>query len=440
MPAIFTDPRMEEMYGGTTGGSYQSYTIQPGDTLSQIAARFGTTVDQLAQLNYISDPNMIQSGRTLQIPYTGMDTGTQQYAAPTSTGSYQLPSSSAYTPYTPTTGGTTGGTGTYQTANGPKTLAQMAQELQNAGWSGGEDVLAAYQRTTGGGGGGGAGEPYFSTADEWAITWQIAQLEDLKAKARLAFDQERFKEYDMALLEIQQQEQELNRILSTAGMTGYLDGKPTMARQEMEGGLAYQQQALEQQASQFGQTFGLEEQRYQEAIRQVDRDYTENVRRYGMEFAEEQRQFDMQAALSTRQTDISQAGLTGWLGGQPTIEMAQLMGDPRNLAQTLTLLGFTPEETAQFLQGTPTVQNLMGTPGVSFQGGATPEGRNPLFPYISGRQLPVRQTLSDIQSGSQRIPLIEGMASLSGQTSGGFWGDFQSALPQGTKSPLTKFF
>ena len=41
------------------------YTIQPGDTLSRIAAAYGTTVDELAVKNGIEDPNLIYSGDTL---------------------------------------------------------------------------------------------------------------------------------------------------------------------------------------------------------------------------------------------------------------------------------------------------------------------------------------------------------------------------------------
>ena len=43
------------------------YTIQPGDTLSEIAERFGTTVASLSALNGISDPNLIYAGNTLLI-------------------------------------------------------------------------------------------------------------------------------------------------------------------------------------------------------------------------------------------------------------------------------------------------------------------------------------------------------------------------------------
>jgi putative chitinase len=43
--------------------------VQPGDTLSSIAWRFGTTVWALAQLNGIWNPNLIYVGQTLMIPW-----------------------------------------------------------------------------------------------------------------------------------------------------------------------------------------------------------------------------------------------------------------------------------------------------------------------------------------------------------------------------------
>ncbi|MGB3024183.1 MAG: LysM peptidoglycan-binding domain-containing protein [Candidatus Saccharimonadales bacterium] len=51
--------------GTTVGGTY---TIQSGDTLSAIAKRYGTTVDVLADLNGITDPNKIYAGKTLKLP------------------------------------------------------------------------------------------------------------------------------------------------------------------------------------------------------------------------------------------------------------------------------------------------------------------------------------------------------------------------------------
>mgnify|MGYP000926201413 CR=1 FL=1 len=43
------------------------YTIKPGDTLSGIAAKFGTTYQYLAELNGIVDPNKIYAGTTIRI-------------------------------------------------------------------------------------------------------------------------------------------------------------------------------------------------------------------------------------------------------------------------------------------------------------------------------------------------------------------------------------
>ncbi|AKJ00559.1 putative chitinase [Archangium gephyra] len=48
------------------GGS--SYTVKSGDTLSGIAQRFGTTVGALAQTNGISNPNRINVGQKLTLP------------------------------------------------------------------------------------------------------------------------------------------------------------------------------------------------------------------------------------------------------------------------------------------------------------------------------------------------------------------------------------
>lgn len=48
--------------------NYVTYVIRPGDTLSGIAARFGTTVSELQKLNHISNPDQIYAGDTLRIP------------------------------------------------------------------------------------------------------------------------------------------------------------------------------------------------------------------------------------------------------------------------------------------------------------------------------------------------------------------------------------
>ncbi|HWO72948.1 MAG TPA: LysM domain-containing protein, partial [Dehalococcoidia bacterium] len=44
-----------------------TYTVQPGDTLSGIAARFGTTVSHLATVNGLANPNLISVGQVLRL-------------------------------------------------------------------------------------------------------------------------------------------------------------------------------------------------------------------------------------------------------------------------------------------------------------------------------------------------------------------------------------
>jgi len=47
---------------------FQEYTVQQGDSLSSIATQFGTTADELARINGITDPNTLNVGQKLQVP------------------------------------------------------------------------------------------------------------------------------------------------------------------------------------------------------------------------------------------------------------------------------------------------------------------------------------------------------------------------------------
>ena len=47
---------------------YEEYLIQPGDTLSEIAEKFNTSVDTLCKINNIENPDLIYAGDTLLIP------------------------------------------------------------------------------------------------------------------------------------------------------------------------------------------------------------------------------------------------------------------------------------------------------------------------------------------------------------------------------------
>lgn len=53
-----------------TKNQITTYTVQPGNTLSQIAQNYGTTVAEIAGLNGISNPNLIYVGEVLKIDTT----------------------------------------------------------------------------------------------------------------------------------------------------------------------------------------------------------------------------------------------------------------------------------------------------------------------------------------------------------------------------------
>ncbi len=52
-------------------GSQVSHTVAKGETLASIARRYGTTVRQLADLNGISNPNLIYVGQVITVPGAG---------------------------------------------------------------------------------------------------------------------------------------------------------------------------------------------------------------------------------------------------------------------------------------------------------------------------------------------------------------------------------
>lgn len=46
----------------------KTYKVRSGDTMSAIAARFGTTIAEIAALNNIANPSLIRVGQVLRIP------------------------------------------------------------------------------------------------------------------------------------------------------------------------------------------------------------------------------------------------------------------------------------------------------------------------------------------------------------------------------------
>lgn len=75
----------------TTTNAKGTYTVQSGDTLSGIANRFGTNYESLASLNNISNPNRIYVGQVLKLSANSTpSTPSHQVTNNTPTGSYTV--------------------------------------------------------------------------------------------------------------------------------------------------------------------------------------------------------------------------------------------------------------------------------------------------------------------------------------------------------------
>jgi len=75
----------------------REYTVQAGDTLSGIATRFGTTVNDIIALNNVTDANAIRVGQTLLLPGGALpDPSTNPPSAPlTNTNTLTTPEAGA---------------------------------------------------------------------------------------------------------------------------------------------------------------------------------------------------------------------------------------------------------------------------------------------------------------------------------------------------------
>jgi hypothetical protein len=111
----------------STGTSTGNYVVKPGETLGQIAARYGLTVNQLAQQSGVADPNRIAAGAKLVVP-----TSTTSGVKTTSSSGGSSGSSSGSSSGQTVTGGTFKGSSTgttykvgqvYSTASGGKVMA-----------------------------------------------------------------------------------------------------------------------------------------------------------------------------------------------------------------------------------------------------------------------------------------------------------------------------
>ena len=59
--------RYNDVQDQVNAGNAQYYTVQSGDTLSGIASKHGTSYQKVAQLNGISNPNVIYVGQRLRV-------------------------------------------------------------------------------------------------------------------------------------------------------------------------------------------------------------------------------------------------------------------------------------------------------------------------------------------------------------------------------------
>lgn len=69
-----------------------SYTVKSGDTLSAIAAKYGTTYQALASANSISNPNDIYVGQVIKVSATATAANSQAASSTSSNGSYTVKS------------------------------------------------------------------------------------------------------------------------------------------------------------------------------------------------------------------------------------------------------------------------------------------------------------------------------------------------------------
>ncbi len=70
---IFPGQKLVVRRGWAPAARYIEYTVQAGDTLSALAARYGTTVDSIVALNHITDPNRITTGQKLRVAVNNQD-------------------------------------------------------------------------------------------------------------------------------------------------------------------------------------------------------------------------------------------------------------------------------------------------------------------------------------------------------------------------------
>lgn len=75
-PSASPPPEASPLATSTTAPA-QTYTVKAGETLSEIAARFGVSSDELAEANGITNPALVRAGQVLVIPSPATTPGNQ---------------------------------------------------------------------------------------------------------------------------------------------------------------------------------------------------------------------------------------------------------------------------------------------------------------------------------------------------------------------------
>ena len=77
----------------TTSSSTNSYKVVSGDTLSGIAKKFNTTLQELVRINGITNPDLIRVGQIIKVPNSNSNVNTFSSSTPSyssSTDSYKV--------------------------------------------------------------------------------------------------------------------------------------------------------------------------------------------------------------------------------------------------------------------------------------------------------------------------------------------------------------
>ena len=85
-----TNTNTSSSTANTSSSATGTYTVQSGDTLSGIANKFGTNYESLASLNNISNPNRIYVGQTLNLGTSGYTSHHYAASSSSNGGSYTI--------------------------------------------------------------------------------------------------------------------------------------------------------------------------------------------------------------------------------------------------------------------------------------------------------------------------------------------------------------